>query len=307
MHWQTFAVLDAQQVVNGIFLGSIYALFALGYTLVFGVLDILNVAHAAIFMVAAFAAWWVAEAYGQNLLVAMLVAALVGGLLGLLLDRIAFWPLRRQGAPQLSALISSIAVATMLEGAALAFSHTETKYLPAAVVPDGRFTLGNGAGAVTITFAKLVVLGTALLGMVALTYLVQRTRLGREMRAVAESPKAAALLGINIERVIMITFFIASALGGVAGLLFAVKDAPSPVSYDMGSKVELKGLAVIILGGMGSIPGSVVGGFLLGISEVLTIALGASGYSDAIPFAILFLMLLVRPSGLFGSRARRAG
>jgi branched-chain amino acid transport system permease protein len=150
---------------------------------------------------------------------------------------------------------------------------------------------------------QLVIIGVSLLVMVALTLLEQRTRLGRQIRAVAESPRAARILGIDVDRVIAASFFISSALGGAAGVLFGI--AFNNVAVDMGRSVELKGLAVIILGGMGSMPGAVVAAFALGLSEVITVAKLGSSYRDAVSFAILFLILLVRPRGLFGQAATR--
>ncbi len=309
MNWQTLP----QQLANGIFQGSIYALFALGYTLIFGVLDILNLAHAAIFMMTAVAAWYLIAGLGINFIVALLIASIVGGLLGVLLDRVAFWRLRQQHAPHLSALISSIAMATIFEGIVTLLPTlgadpdsriigADVHHFPTGSIPYGNLNIGT---MLSLPPIKLLVLVVALLLMFGVQYMLRRTRIGREMRAVAESPKASALLGINIEAVFAKTFFIASALGGVAGVLYAL--TYDTLTADMGSAVELKGLAAIILGGMGSVVGSVVGGFIIGLAEVLSIALGGSNWSDAVAFIVLFLMLLVRPNGLFGARATRTG
>lgn len=309
MNWQTLP----QQLANGIFQGSIYALFALGYTLIFGVLDILNLAHAAIFMMTAVAAWYLIAGLGLNIFIALILASIVGGLLGVLLDRVAFWRLRQQHAPHLSALISSIAMATIFGGIVTLLPTLgadpdspifggDKHVFPAGSIPSGSLNLGTS---VSLPPVKLIVLAVALLLMFALQYLLRRTRLGREMRAVAESPKASALLGINMEAVFAKTFFIASALGGVAGVLYAF--TYDTVIFDMGSAVELKGLAAIILGGMGSVIGSLVGGFVIGLAEVFSIALGGSNWSDAVAFIVLFVMLLFRPTGLFGARTTRTG
>jgi branched-chain amino acid transport system permease protein len=289
----------AQQVVNGLFLGSVYALFALGYTLIFGVLDILNLAHAAIFMLGAFVAL-VLVGMHVPLWLAIAGGAIAGGVLGVLLDRVAFWPLRRRQAGPLAPLISSIAVGLIYVSAANGLFGPDMRRFPIEIVQT--HSLNIGPATVTDLQVIIVVLCTAL--MIGLQFLLRRTRLGAAIRAVAENPRAAQLLGINVEAVIAQTFFIASALGAVAGIMFGLNF--NAVSPQMGESVELKGLAVIILGGMGSIPGSVIGGYIIGLTEVFSVALLSSGYRDAIVFAILFLVLVVRPGGLLGRRALRA-
>jgi len=288
-----------QQIVNGLFLGSIYALFALGYTLVFGVLDILNLAHAAVFMLASFAALLAVEA-GLHILLALPLAVLCAGLLGLLLERIAFRPLRGRADSNVSGLISSLAVATVFEAVALEVWGPNVTRFPFGTLPEGKPIHLLGA---EISRLQLTTVGVAVLFFLALPWLVRWTRLGREVRAVAESPRAARILGVNVDRTIAASFFISSALGGAAGVLFGL--AYNAISPDMGRSVELKGLAVIILGGMGSMPGAVIAGFALGLSEVFVVAhLGAS-WRDAISFAGLFLILVLRPRGLLGAASLR--
>lgn len=290
-----------QQLLNGIFSGSIYALFALGYTLIFGVLDILNLAHAAIFMLGAIVSWWLVSEQGWSLLAAFPVAVAIAGLLGIALDRVAFLRLRQRGAPQLSALISSIAMSLIFVGLARLLFKDDRKQFPDGAFPQVYFDIGS----IRVRLLDLVILAVSLALMLGLTWLVQRTSLGRAMRAVAESPKAAALLGVNIDRVIMQTFFIASALGGAAGILYGM--SLNSIEPGMGSQVELKGLSIIILGGMGSIPGAVLAGFLIGMVEVLSVVFGGSQLKDAFVFIALFLVLLVRPQGIFGQKLGRAG
>jgi branched-chain amino acid transport system permease protein len=285
-----------QQLLNGVFAGSIYALFALGYTLIFGVLDILNLAHAAIFMLGAMVSWWLVTAQGWNLLPAFLVAVTVAGLLGILLDRVAFFRLRRRGAGHLSPLISSIGMSLVFVGLARLLFGSERRQFPGDAFPQFYYDIGS----VRIRLLDVVILAASLLMMAGLTWLVRRSTLGRAMRAVAENPKAAALLGVNIERVITQTFFIASALGGAAGVLYGL--SLNSIEPTVGGSVELKGLAIIILGGMGSITGAVLAGFLVGIIEVLSIMLGRSELKDAFVFGVLFLMLLVRPQGIMGTK-----
>jgi branched-chain amino acid transport system permease protein len=289
-----------QQIVNGVFAGSIYALFALGYTLVFGVLDILNLAHAAVFMLASFVALTLVSALGLPLLAALPLAVLAAGLLGLLLERVAFRPLRRRTDSNISGLISSLATATVFEAVALLVWGPNVTRFPFGTLPEGRPIPFLGA---EISRLQLTTVGVSVALFLVLTWLVQATRLGREVRAVAESPRAARILGIDVDRVIAASFFISSALGGAAGVLYGL--AYNAIGPDMGRSVELKGLAVIILGGMGSMPGAVIAGFALGLSEVFVVAhLGAS-WRDAVSFAGLFLILVLRPRGLLGAAALR--
>jgi len=287
-----------QQIINGLFLGSIYALFALGYTLVFGVLDILNLAHAAVFMLASFAALALVG-HGLGILAAFPLAVLLAGVLGLVLERVAFRPLRGRADSNISGLISSLAMATFFEAVALQLWGPNISRFPFGTVPEKQVQV---LGAV-VSRLQLTIVAIALALFVALWWLVTRTRLGREIRAVAESPRAARILGVHVDRVIAASFFISSALGGAAGVLFGL--AFNSISPDMGRSVELKGLAVIILGGMGSMTGAVIAGFLLGLTEVFVVAHFGASYRDAISFAGLFLILVLRPRGLLGQAALR--
>jgi len=288
-----------QQLVNGIFLGSIYALFALGYTLVFGVLDILNLAHQAVFMLCAFIALALVSGLHLNTLVALPVAVAAAGGIGVLLERIAFRPLRGRADSNVSGLISSLAAATLFESIALGIWGPDVSRFPFGSVPDRQLRLGGAL----VSELQLSIISISVVMMAALTWLVRRTRLGRQIRATAESPLAARILGVNVDRVIAASFFISSALGGAAGVLFGL--AFNNLSPDMGRSVELKGLAVIILGGMGSMPGAVIAAYGLGVVEVFTVAQLGSSYRDAVSFAVLFLVLLLRPRGLLGQAATR--
>jgi len=288
-----------QQVVNGLFLGSIYALFALGYTLVFGVLDILNLAHATVFMLASFVALTLVGRFHLHILVAMPLAVVFAGVLGLVLERVAFRPLRARADSNISGLISSLAMATVFEAIALEIWGPNISRFPFGTVPETQLDL---FGAV-VSRLQLTIVAVALLLFLVLTWLVKATRLGREVRAVAESPRAARILGVDVNRAIAAAFFISSALGGAAGVLFGL--AFNSISPDMGRSVELKGLAVIILGGMGSMPGAVLAGFALGLTEVFVTAYLGASWRDAVSFAGLFLILVLRPRGLFGAAALR--
>jgi len=287
-----------QQLLNGLFLGSIYALFAVGYTLVFGVLDILNLAHQAVFMLAAFGALVLVE-HGLPLWAGIGAATLGAGLVGLVLERLAFRPLRGRADSNISGLISSLAAATIFEAIAAQLFGPDISRFPFGTVSDRNLSLFG----VTVAVLQLQIAATAVVLMAGLTVLLARTPLGRKIRAVAESPRAARTLGIDVDRIIATSFFLSSALGGAAGVLFGL--AFNSISPDVGRSIELKGLAVIIVGGMGSVPGAVVAGLLLGLLEVLTVSLLGSSYRDAIFFCALFLVLLARPRGLFGRAAAR--
>jgi branched-chain amino acid transport system permease protein len=294
--------LFIQQLINGLFIGSVYGLFAVGYTLVFGVLDILNLAHAAVFTLGGLTALWLVESAGISIWAAFPISVLFCGLLGLLLDRVAFAPLRRRSDTYFSGLISSIAMAIILESAALGLFGARTVRFPVNTVSVQTWQFAG----VTVTSLQVLIVLTAVFLMIALTRFLRSTQIGKAIRAVAENERAARLLGVHVDGTIAFTFFISSALGGAAGILFGLYfDALSP---DMGRSIELKGLAVIILGGMGSIPGAIVGGLAFGLSEVLTVALsGTSNLRDAVAFTVVFAVLLLRPSGILGrGRVREA-
>ncbi len=288
-----------QQLINGVFLGSIYALFAMGYTLVFGVLDLLNLAHQAVFMLGAFIGLLLAVELGWPLWAAVIGAVAAGAILGLLIERIAFAPLRGRPDAHFAGLISSIALAIVMVAVALGIFGPQTLRFPAGSFPSARVSF---AGA-TVSVLQLVILAVAVTMMLGLNWLVASTRLGRAMRAVAENPRAARVLGINVERVTLITFMLSSALGSTAGILFAL--AFNSIRVEMGLAIELKGLAVIIVGGMGSLPGAMLGGLLLGLAEVFSVARIGSGWRDVVAFGLLFAILLLRPQGLLGRKRVR--
>jgi branched-chain amino acid transport system permease protein len=236
----------------------------------------------------------------------------VAGLAGWLLDQLAFRPLRRRPNTQFSGMIGSIAVALIFESIVQALFDgglltPNPARFPAGTLPSGTLTLGE----VGLPLIRLLIVVVAVLMMVGLTLMLRLTRTGRAIRAVAESQRTARLLGINVDRIIAQSFILSSALGGAAGILYAL--AVNSITHDMGRPLELKGLAVIIVGGMGSVPGAVLGGFLLGLAEVSTFIIDSSvglpfqlsRYRDAVAFTLLFLMLLLRPTGLLGRRAAR--
>lgn len=283
-----------QQVVNGVFLGAIYGLFAMGYTLVFGVLDLLNLAHSAVFMLGAFVGWELVVALGWPIWLAVVGAIAAGALLGILVERVAFAPLRSRPDAHFAGLISSIALAIVLGAIALGLFGPNTRRFPPDTFPEGRIEF---AGA-SISVLQVVILVVCLVLMLGLQWLVRSSRLGKAMRAVAENPRAAQFVGVNVGGVTMATFALSSALGAAAGVLFAL--AFNSIQTEMGLAIELKGLAVIVVGGMGSIRGAMVGGLVLGLTEVFAIAWISSSWRDAVAFGLLFLILLVRPNGLLG-------
>lgn len=288
-----------QQVINGVFLGSIYALFAMGYTLVFGVLDLLNLAHSAVFMLGAFVGLKLVTALGLPLWLAIVLTLAFGALIGVVIERVAFAPLRNRPDTHFAGLISSISLAIVFGAVALAAFGPNTVRFPPETFPSTRFEI---AGA-SISLLQVVILAISVVLMFGLQWLVSRTRLGTAMRAVAENPRAARILGIDVERVTIATFALSSALGAAAGVLFAL--AFNSIRFDMGLSIELKGLAVIVVGGMGSLTGAMLGGLVLGLAEVFAIAQISSSWRDAIAFGLLFLILVLRPEGLVGRRRVR--
>jgi branched-chain amino acid transport system permease protein len=283
-----------QQIAGAISLGAVYALFAVGYALIFGLLDVLNLAHAAIFMCGALMAWWLMAVVLLPLPAALLMAAMVAGLLGLLTDRFAFAPLRRRAAPPLSPLIAGLALAAIVQGLAVGFFGPDAHTFPTGTIPSGAFTVGS----VAVGWLQLLTAALAIVLLLLLRWLTQASRYGRALRAIAESPRVARLLGIDVERVIAQTFFLASALGGVAGTLYAL--SVNSVAVGMDQQVELRGLAIIVLGGMGSVPGAVVGGFAMALVAVFGGSVVGAPYRDAMAFVVLFLVLVLRPGGIFG-------
>jgi branched-chain amino acid transport system permease protein len=290
-------VYVSQQLVNALSLGAVYSLFALGYALVFSVLGLLNLAHSSVFMWGAYLGWVAVLVFHLPLWAAIAVAMAGAGLLGILLDRVAFYPLRRRNAPRISQLISSIGAAAILVSLAqLSFSAEAQSFVPETLPNQPVPGL-----ALRITPVQIVTFVLALSLMALLGLLVQRTRLGQAMRTIAFDRRVAALLGVPVDRVYAITFFIAGASAGLAGMLYAM--SYNSITPFVGDAVSLKGLTVIVLGGMGNVLGAVLGGFIVAALEVFSITLGGSNYRDALTFLLLFLILVFRPQGLLGSRA----
>ncbi len=289
-----------QQLLNGVTWGSIYALIALGYTMVYGVLRLINFAHGEVYMMGAmtgyYAARWLGVAGTPSVagLVGVLIASMiVCGLLGALIERVAYRPLR--GAGRLAPLITAIGVSLLLQNAGQLVFGADPKFFPPLL--ESHEVLR--AGEVAISNIQLTVLVTAVLLMGALEYIVQRTRFGRAMRAVSYDAPAAALMGVPVDRVITGTFVLGSMLAAAAGILVGL--ANPKIDPLMGLMPGLKAFVAAVLGGIGSVPGAMAGGLLLGVIETLVTGYLSSTYRDAIAFVILVLILLYRPTGLFGA------
>lgn len=288
-----------QQLINALSLGSVYALFALGFTLIFGVLGVINLSHGAIFMLGSYVALLLIEKLSMPLYVAVLCAMLATGCVGMLVDYLVLKPLRARNAPHLAPMIATIGVAIMITNLAQGMFGAENKRFPSGTIPEESLSLGG----LHVTALQVGIIVTSFVLMVVLLVVMRRTQVGRALRAIAESPKAAYLLGINVEGLFLLTSFAAAALGGAAGVLVGLSfNAISPF---MGQPMLHKGVAVIILGGMGDIRGALIGGLFLGFAEVLTVAYISSDFRDAVAFGLLFIILLVRPSGMFGKVLER--
>ncbi len=289
----------AQQLVNGLSLGALYALFALGFTLIFGVLGVINLSHGAIFMVGAYAGVEAMTRLGLSLWTALPLAFVVAGLFGLVIDVLVLKPLRRRGAPHLIPMIATIGVGIALNNVVQGIFGAQNMRFPSGTIPTATMEFA-GVGITAIELA-IILLSFAL--MAVLLIVIRRTQLGRALRAIAESPKAAYLVGIDVEGLFLLTSFVAAGLGGVAGVMIGLySNAIFPL---MGQPMLQKGVAVIILGGMGDIRGALLAGLFLGFAEVMSVAYIGSTMRDAVAFGLLFLILLVRPKGLFGTTNER--
>ena len=283
-----------QQLINGVALGSVYALIALGYTMVYGIITLINFAHGEIFMVGAFIGLLLISYFKLNIFVAIIGAMLFCMLMGVLIEVIAYRPLRKSS--RLSALISAIGVSIFLSSLALMVFGADAKAFPDTAFQVRQIHVGNA----DISTLQLIIIGVSACLMLGLEFIVQKTKIGKAMRATSEDYNTSALMGINVNRVISFTFALGSALAAAGGVLVGVLF--NAVSFNMGLMAGLKAFAAAVLGGIGSIPGAMLGGLLLGVSEVFGVAIGYSSYRDAIAFSILVLVLLVKPTGLLGQK-----
>jgi len=285
------------QIINGLHIGSIYALVALGYSMVYGIVKLINFAHGDIIMVGAYAVYVMLVLVGVPLWLAVLVSLIFCAVLGMVIERVAYHRLRNKNAPRISLLITAIGVSIFLQNLAQVVFSSSGKSFP-SVMPDGGIQLGG----TTISYLTIITLVTAAILMIGLQVLVNRTTFGKAMRAVSEDAGAAKLMGINTNMTIAWTFALGSALASVAALLYS--SAYPLITPYMGSSMGIKAFVAAVLGGIGSIPGAVLGGFVLGIAETLAKGYISSVAADAIVYIILILVLLVRPAGLLGKNVK---
>lgn len=286
-----------QQMVNGLALGSIYALIALGYTMVYGIVQLINFAHGDILMLGAFAGFFVLIAAAVTVtpltfIAAFLVAMLICSMIGIIIERTCYKPLRN--APRINALITAIGVSIFIENGARVIPQIGPNPRQYPTLPNVNYDLAG----IGISRIQAIVFLVSIALMIILNYIVNYTKIGKAMRAVSYDRNAALLMGINVNKVISFTFAIGSALAAAAGILFA--SAYPQVEPYMGIMPGLKAFVAAVLGGIGSIPGAMVGGFIMGIAETLTKGFISSQLADAIAFGILIIILVVKPTGILG-------
>lgn len=296
-----------QQLVNGLTLGSVYALIALGYTLIYGVLQLLNFAHGDVYMVGAFIGFFVMVGLGGPtspvvpaavmILLMFLVAMLGSGILGVLIERFAYRPLRNSS--RIAPLISALGVSLFLQNSVLLLFGSRFRSYDTTSYVDP--TRGVNVGAVTIDYVRILVVTLAIALMIVLVKVVDGTRFGRSMRAIAFDRDAALMMGIDVDRVIVGTFFVASALAGAAGVMVGLVFF-NVYSY-MGFLAGLKGFTAAVVGGIGSIPGAMVGGLLIGVTESFTAGYISANFASVITFLLLIAVMLVKPRGILGKAA----
>lgn len=290
-----------QQLANGLALGSVYALFALGFTLIFGVLQIVSLAHGAVFMAGAFTGLTVVRKFGGGFAASFVAAILASGILGLIIDFIALRPLRKKKHHHLAPMIATIGCATIITNLFLGIFGAEVYRFPFDLIPSAIISFGG----IQLSLLQILIIIVSFVMMVVIILLLKKTRWGTAVRAVAENQRTAALLGIPVERIYHITIFLSSALGGAAGMLTSLNF--NAVHTYMGGPILHRGIAVIILGGLGDVRGALIGGLVLGFSEILSVAYFSSDFRDAVAFGLLFFILLIRPSGIFGGVEERKG
>lgn len=281
-----------QQLWNGLAIGSVYALVAVGYTLVFGVLKFINFAHSSVVTVGAYVAWYLLLSKFVPFPVAFALSLVLSGLFSLVTERYAFRPLREKGAPRLNLLITSIGVALLVENFTVVFVSADFHPFP-QVLPTTAIKLGS----IMVPPADLLLVGMGLFLMFALSYFVNKTLTGLSIKAVALDRDASALMGINTKKVISMTFFLAGLMASAAGVLIGMKFSVNPY---LGGLFGLKSFAAAVVGGIGSVPGAYLGGYLIGFLETLGAGYLSANYKDAIAFVLLVLVLLFKPTGLLG-------
>lgn len=287
-----------QQLVNGVSLGSIYALIALGYTMVYGIINLINFAHGDVYMVGAYVGFYVTASMGLGFIPSLIISMVVCALLGIIIEKIAYKPIRNSS--RIAALTTAIAVSLLLEYVMMLFVGPETRSFRDDLLPKHRITLFDGN--VIIDSKNIYILLITIILMILLQFIVHKTKVGKAMRAVSQDKDAAELMGINSNRTICFTFAIGSALAGAAGVLVGVYyNSIYPL---MGMAPGLKAFIAAVIGGIGIIPGALIGGYFLGITETFVSFAGGSTYKDAVAFLILILILIIKPSGLLGKNVK---
>lgn len=284
-----------QQFLNGLSLGSIYALIALGYTMVYGIIQLINFAHGDVMMVGAYIGWFCTTVLKMTFLPALIISMAITALLGMLIERIAYKPLRK--ATRLAALITAIGVSFFLEYGGMLVVTPQTRSFP-AVFPQTVYSVGN----ITFKYGDIVIILTTVILMLLLQFIVKYTNTGKAMRAVSFDKDAASLMGINVNNTISVTFAIGSALAAAAGVLIGVYF--NTINPLMGVMPGLKAFVAAVLGGIGIIPGAMIGGLAMGLVEAIVSGMGFSMWRDAAAFFILIIVLIVKPTGLLGKNIR---
>ncbi len=296
-----------QQLINGLTLGGVYALIAIGYTMVYGILGMLNFAHGEIYMIGGFTGWWVLHLLSRNhqivmnsaLVICLMIIIAMGmsAFIGVLTERFAYRPLRN--APRINLLLSALGVSIFLQNFVLNYQGAKARtFYVSSLIPKGLQTIHLGP--VVVSFMRILVIVLTFLLMGLLTIMIKKTKAGKAMRATAQDLEMATFLGIDVDRIIVLVFIIGSALGGAAGVLVGLLF--TQVDYYVGFQAGLKGFTAAVLGGIGSISGAMLGGILLGLSESLAVTFLPSEYKDVVAFAILVIVLIVKPSGLMGEK-----
>jgi branched-chain amino acid transport system permease protein len=284
-----------QQVINGLMLGSVYALLALGYTMVYGIIKLINFAHGDIYMLGAYFGYFFIKVLHLNFFIALVLAMAVSAVIGVLIEYIAYRPLRH--SPRIAVLISALGISFLLENGMTYLYGSDQHSFPQAIKTVQYHFYG-----IQVSNIQLIIAVTSIVLMLLLTYVVKRTKMGRAMRAVSADPDAATLMGININHTISFTFAIGSALAAAGGVLIGLYyNSIDPL---MGMTPGLKAFVAAVLGGIGIIPGAAVGGWLIGILETMVQATSFSAYKDAIVYAMLIVILLIKPTGILGKNKR---
>ena len=287
-------MLLLQQIINGLALGGIYSLIAIGWTVVFGIVGLINWTHGEVFMIGAFVGYLLITTFHMNLFAALVAAMIISGLTAFLLERLAYRPLRT--APKLALFITALGASTFLRNlAALIWEPHARAYPPTFEFSVTSFQFGDSV--LTINSLQVFIFTVTLVIMLGLQWFISRTMMGKAMLAAAQDIEAVSLMGVEVNKLVTITFWVSGLLGGAAGVLVGVLYAIDPM---MGAMAGLKGWAVAVLGGVGSITGAMVAGLLLGVAENISSSYISSGYRDAIAFVVMILTLVIKPTGLMG-------